>query len=304
MINSKQIIYPHLWFDQEAKEAVNFYLSIFPDSKIIHEVELNNTPSGDVLFLQFQLWGKEFLAINGGPNFKFNPSISFMVNFDPARDENAETMIDEAWEKLSDGGKVLMEYGSYPFSKKYGWIEDKFGLTWQLMLTEPEGEERPTIIPYLLFVDSKYGKAEAAYEFYQSVFKKSRPGQLVRYPEGMAPNQAGTIMFSDVQLEDQWFVLMDSGHEHHFAFNEAISFLVLCGSQEEIDYYWDKLSADPGAEQCGWLKDQFGISWQIVPRAMLEMMREGTTEQINRVNQENLKMKKINLEALLRVYNE
>lgn len=118
---------------------------------------------------------------------------------------------------------------------------------------------------------------------YLSVFGNSRQGTIARYPKGLEPDQEGTIMFSDFMLEKQWFTAMDSAHEHKFSFNEAISFMVKCDSQEEIDHYWEKLSAVPEAEQCGWLKDRFGVSWQIVPAEMDEMLEKGTPEQIARV---------------------
>jgi predicted 3-demethylubiquinone-9 3-methyltransferase (glyoxalase superfamily) len=95
---------------------------------------------------------------------------------------------------------------------------------------------------------------------------------------------------------------MDSARDHHFAFNEAISFLVPCETQAEIDYYWEKLSADPKAEQCGWLKDKFGLSWQIWPTAIGEMMKNGTREQIDRITQAFLPMKKFDLATLQRAY--
>ncbi len=109
-------------------------------------------------------------------------------------------------------------------------------------------------------------------------------------------------MFSDFMLLDHWFTAMDSAMDHDFQFNEAISFMVYCDTQEEIDDYWDKLSAVPESEQCGWLKDKFGVSWQIVPREMDEMMNNSTAEQINRLNQATLKMKKLDLAELKKVY--
>src|SRR5699024_11651880 len=124
----------------------------------------------------------------------------------------------------------------------------------------------PEIMPSFLFVGEQCGKAEEAMNFYLSVFKNTRPGEVARYPKNMEPDKEGTIMFSDFMLENQWFVANDSGQEHDFGFNEAISFMVYCNTQEEIDYYWTKLSAVPDAEQCGWLKDKFGVSWQIVSR--------------------------------------
>ena len=109
-------------------------------------------------------------------------------------------------------------------------------------------------------------------------------------------------MFTDFRLEGQWFVAMDSAHEHGYNFNEAISFMVYCEDQEEIDYYWNRLSAVPEAEQCGWLKDQYGVSWQIVPAVMDEMMRDEDPERLSRVTQAFLTMKKFDLAQLQRVY--
>jgi predicted 3-demethylubiquinone-9 3-methyltransferase (glyoxalase superfamily) len=166
------------------------------------------------------------------------------------------------------------------------------------MLTNPSGEPRPTIIPFLLFVGNNCGKAEEAREFYLSVFRNSKPGALFRYGPGQVPDKEGTIMFTDFMLENTWFTAMDSAHTHQFIFNEAISFLVQCETQEEIDDYWDKLSAVPNAEQCGWLRDKYGISWQITPAALEELMAKGTPEQRGRVTQAFLKMKKFNIAEL------
>jgi predicted 3-demethylubiquinone-9 3-methyltransferase (glyoxalase superfamily) len=109
-------------------------------------------------------------------------------------------------------------------------------------------------------------------------------------------------MFTDFKLAGQWFVAMDSGHEHRFQFNEAVSFMVYCTDQAEIDYYWNKLSADPSAEQCGWLKDQYGVSWQIVPADLDEMMEDQDPQRVARVTQASLKMKKFDLAELQRAY--
>jgi predicted 3-demethylubiquinone-9 3-methyltransferase (glyoxalase superfamily) len=295
-------ITPHLWFDKEAKEAAEFYTSLFPNSKITNITTLHDTPSGDTDVVTFELSGSKFMAISAGPLFKFNPSVSFMLNFDPSRDKNARENLDALWEKLSAGGTTLMPLQQYPFSERYGWIQDKYGLSWQLILSNPEGEERPFIIPSLLFVGAVCGKAEEAINFYLSVFKNSKRGITARYPKGMEPDKEGTLMFADFMIENQWFAAMDSAREHNFAFNEAISFMVYCDTQEEIDDYWDKLSAVPEAEQCGWLKDKFGLSWQIVPTAMDEMLRRGTREQIDRVTQAFLPMKKLDRAALQQAY--
>ncbi len=297
-----QIIIPHLWFDQEAREAAEFYTSVFPDSRITHTSTLHDTPSGDTDIVSFELGGQSFMAISAGPLFKFNPSVSFFVNFDPSRDPNARQNLDVMWDKLSQGGTALMPLQEYPFSKHYGWIQDRYGLSWQLILTEPEGEERPFIVPSLMFVGAVAGRAEEAINLYLSVFNNSKMGAIHRYGPGQEPDQEGTVMFADFMLAGQWFAAMDSAYPHEFAFNEAISLLVNCDNQQEIDYFWGKLSAVPEAEVCGWLKDRFGLSWQVSPVAMDEMMRAGSPEQIARVTQAFLQMKKFDLAELKKAY--
>lgn len=295
-------IVPHLWFDKEAGEAAQFYTSVFPESVITSRVTLGDTPSGDSEIVSFTIWGRPFMAISAGPLFKFNPSISFMVNFDPSRESRARELLDEVWDKLSEGGVPLMPLGEYPFSARFGWIRDKYGVTWQLMLTNPDGEPRPTIIPALMFTGENAGRAEEARELYLSVFERSRPGQLQRYGPGMAPDREGTVMFSDLMAENTWLMAMDSAHNHGFTFNEAISLLVRCETQAQIDRYWERLSVVPEAEQCGWLKDKFGVSWQIAPAMMDEMLAGGTPEQIERVTAAFMKMKKFDIAKLEQAY--
>lgn len=299
-----QKITPHLWFDKEAREAAEFYTSLFPDSKVTSITTLHDTPSGDTDIVSFELADQPFMAISAGPLFKFNLSVSFILNFDPSRDKAARENIDALWERLSEGGTTLMPLEKYPFSQRYGWVQDKYGLSWQLILSNPEGEERPFIVPSLLFVGDVAGRAEEAINYYLSVFKDSKMGALLRYGAGQEPDKEGTVMFADFMLEGQWFAAMDSAREHNFAFNEAISFLVNCDTQEEIDYYWSKLSAVAEAEQCGWLKDKFGLSWQISPTALQEMMTKGTREQVDRVTQAFLPMKKLDIKKLEEAFEQ
>ncbi|WP_058306784.1 VOC family protein [Gracilibacillus massiliensis] len=299
---SEQKIVPHLWFNNEANEAAQFYTSIFPDSKTISNTTIHDTPSGDSDLVSFNLAGYSFMAINGGPHFTFNPSISFFVNFDPSKDENARENLLQLWEKLSQDGTPLMPLQEYPFSKLYGWIQDKYGLTWQLILTNPDGEDRPFIVPSMMFVQDVSGKAEEASDFYLSVFHNTRRGEIARYPAGMEPEKEGNLMFTDFTLEKQWFAAMDSAQSHDFTFNEAVSLLIQCDNQEEIDYYWEKLSSDPNAEQCGWLKDKYGVSWQVWPKIMAEMIANGSSEQMERITKAFLKMKKFDIEKLVEAY--
>jgi predicted 3-demethylubiquinone-9 3-methyltransferase (glyoxalase superfamily) len=203
-------------------------------------------------------------------------------------------------EEVFRWGKALMPLDKYPFSERYGWVQDEYGVSWQLILTNPEGEERPFIIPSLFFVGNVCGKAEEAIKFYTSVFSNSKQGRIVRYPKGLEPNKEGTIMFSDFMLEKQWFAAMDSAQDHKFGFNEAISLIVKCANQKEIDYYWEKLSAVKESEECGWLKDKFGISWQVVPENIKELMESNP----DKTTPALLKMKKIIIKDLEKVGKE
>ena len=297
-----QKITPHLWFDKEAREAAEFYTSLFPDSKVTNITTLHDTPSGDSDIVSFELAGQSFMAISAGPLFKFNPSVSFFVNFDPSKDKDARNNLDKMWERLSEGGTALMPLDKYPFSERFGWVQDKYGLSWQLILSDPEGEERPFIVPSIMYVGDVAGRAEEAINHYLSIFKKSKLGAIARYGAGQEPDKEGPVMFADFMLEGQWFAAMDSAHEHNFAFNEAVSFLVDCDTQEEMDTYWERLSAVPEAEQCGWLKDKFGVSWQISSAALREMLTNGTREQVDRVTQAFLPMKKLDVAELQKAY--
>src|SRR5215831_20317097 len=301
MENSNKIT-PHLWFNKEAKEAAQFYCSLFPDSKIKNIKTIRDTPSGDCDIVTFNLSGQPFMAISAGPLFKFNHSVSFILNFDPRKDKDAQKNLDAIWGKLSEGGTTLMPLNEYPFSKRYGWIQDKFGLSWQLILSNPGGEDRPFIVPSLMFAGKVSGKAEEASNYYLSVFKNSKRGNIFHYPGGMAPDKEGTVMYTDFILDNQWFTAMDSARQPNLAFNKAISFIVNCNTQAEIDYYWSKLSAFPESEQCGWCKDKYGVIWQITPVALGEMLNNGTPAQAGRVTQAFLKMKKFDVEKLKKVY--
>jgi predicted 3-demethylubiquinone-9 3-methyltransferase (glyoxalase superfamily) len=290
-----QKITPHLWFDTEAVEAAEFYSAALPDSTVTNVTTIYDTPSGDTDIVSFELMGQPFMAISAGPLFRFTPAVSFLVSC-ATREE-----VDALWARFSEGGTALMPLESYPFAERYGWTEDRYGLSWQIMF---RGEEQTgqRIIPTLMFVGEVCGKAEEAISFYASVFPNSKVGPMVRYGKDEEPDAEGTIKHAGFLLEGQEFAAMDSARGDDFGFNEAISFLVSCESQEEIDYYWDGLSAVPEAEQCGWLKDRYGLSWQVVPSAMDEMLRTGTKEQTARVTEAFLKMKKFDIAELRRAY--
>ncbi|MCE7939766.1 MAG: VOC family protein [Chloroflexi bacterium CFX6] len=299
-------ITPHLWYDKEAAEAAAFYSSLFENSRTKSHVTLHNPPPfGDAYFVTIDLAGQEFQLISAGPLFQFNPSISFLVNC-ASREE-----VDRLWARLSDGGSVMMELGEYPFSPHYGWLADRYGLSWQLMhrAAGPIGRiyppDRPAVqklIPTVMFVGEVCGRAEEAMKFWTSLFEDGSIGEIARYEGGHGPDAAGTVMHGSFTLAGQQFAAMDSAYEHKFAFNEAISFIVNCATQEEIDHFWYKLSADPSAEQCGWLKDRFGVSWQVVPAGMEELLNDQDPERTARVTAAVLGMKKMDIAQLEAAY--
>lgn len=298
-----QKITPHLWFASHAEEAAKFYATVFDGSKLGQVIrytetgqEIHGQPPGSVMTVEFQLEGMSFIALNGGPHFKFNPSTSFMVNCSDKEE------VDKLWSKLSESGKVLMPVDSYPFSARYGWLEDKYGLSWQLIATDQKIQQK--IVPSLMFVGLNCGRAKEAVDFYLSTFKNSKSGTLSYYGPGQEPDQEGTLMFGDFMLENIIFSAMDSAHDHKFNFNEAVSFLISCNDQDEIDYYWNQLSAIPEAEQCGWLKDQFGVSWQVVPTVLNDMLTSPDPKKSATAMEALLNMKKIEIDALAKAHDQ
>ena len=297
-----QKITPFLWFDTQAEAAANFYVSIFKNSKIktlsrygSEGANASGRENGSVMTVAFQIEGQEFVALNGGPVFEITPAISFFVNCE------SEQEIDTLWEKLSEGGNILMGLNKYPFSEKFGWLKDKFGVTWQLMI----GEGMQKITPFLMFGGHQSGKTEEAMNFYVSLFSDAGIIHLERY--GAADEEIeGAIKYARFSLNEQEFMAMDSIREHSFAFSPALSFVVNCKSQEEINHFWDKLSEGgyEEAQQCGWLQDKYGVSWQIVPTAMGKMISDPDPEKSKRVMQAMLQMKKLDLRVLREAYEK
>jgi predicted 3-demethylubiquinone-9 3-methyltransferase (glyoxalase superfamily) len=284
-------IIPNLWYNTQVKEAATFYVSIFDNSRILDVTVIEDTPSGDAEMLSFQLEGQQFNALNGGPIFQLNPSISLMVSCSTAEE------VDRKYAALSQGGSDLMPLGEYPFSKRYAWVQDRYGLSWQLMLSEDKNIQQK-ITPSLLYSGCVSGKTEEAMTFYTSVFKGGTVNLISHYQPGEAALPEAKINYANFTLNGVNFAAMDNGYPADFNFNEAFSLMVYCDTQEQIDYYWNALSAVPEAEQCGWLKDRYGVSWQITPRILDDIMYHGTREEARRVTQAFLPMKKIDIKAI------
>lgn len=286
-----QRIIPHLWFDTQAVEAANWYVSIFAHSHITRVSQLHDTPSGDVDTVEFTLDGVDFSAISAGPTFALNAAISLMVTCRSAAE------VDALYAQLGKDASILMPLGAYPFSKRYVWLEDRFGVNWQLCYFETD-EVAQKIRPVLLFSAEVCGKAEEALAFYATVFPGSIPGYVNHYLPGEAQDARAKTNYAELDLLGHQFVAMDHSVGGDETFNEAFSFMVLCADQAEIDYYWEKLSFVPEAEQCGWLKDKFGLSWQIVPESMSELLSSAMPEEAQRITEAFLGMKKLDIHAL------
>ncbi len=273
-------LHPCLWFNGNAKAAAGFYCSLFPESKITAD-----TP----MVVNFELSGQKFMGLNAGPQFKFNPSISFFII------SESDEEIDELYKQLSDGGMVMMALGKYDWSEYYAFVQDRFGLAWQIMKGK-NSDVNQKITAAFLFVGSSFGKAAQAVEFYTKVFPQSSIDGILLYTKEKG-DAAGTVKHAQFILDKKVFMAMDGAGAHNFAFNEAISFVVECNNQQEIDFYWNILIADGGQESnCGWLKDKFGVSWQIVPTILGALM--GNPAKATRVMQAFMQMKKFDIAAL------
>ncbi|MGZ3687163.1 MAG: VOC family protein [Bdellovibrionota bacterium] len=276
-----------LWFDHQAEEAARFYASLFRSSQVGKAVpygpaasEASGQPEGSAMTVEFELEGVRFLGLNGGNQFHFSPAISLLVGC------TSEAEIDALWSKLSQSTRMPLQ--KYPFAEKYGWCQDRFGIDWQLILAP----RRQKIAPALLFANQKFGKAEEAIRFYTSVIPGSEIGMIAK------DEKTGAVLHSVVTLAGQDFVFMEGPLEHQFDFTPAISFVVGCESQKELDTIWSKLSAVPEAEQCGWLQDKYGVSWQIVPKHWGKRISDADPATRERWMEAVMQMKKLDFARL------
>lgn len=275
-------------FDNNLGEAVELYTSSFRNSRVESRTGSGKTMQSSA----FSLNGQEFLTFNGGSHFKFTPAISFFVNC-KTLDE-----VDRLWSKLSKDGFVLMELNSYPFSEKFGWVQDRFGVSWQLNLSKEEEK----IYPFLLFSGQQQGRVEEAIDFYTSQFPDSKILNMQRYTTSEGEKE-GTVKRSIFSLSGQEFMAVDSPIPHPLTFSEAISLFVRCETQTEIDERWETISVGGEKQKCGWLKDKFGVSWQIIPPTLGEMLQDEDPQKSQRVLHAMLKMDKIDIAELKRAYN-
>lgn len=273
-------IYPCIWFDGNAQQAAETYCAAFEKSTIL---------SSNPMVVIFEIMGKKFMGLNGGATFKPNPSISFFITC------TSKEQLDTAWNQLSADGKVLMPLDAYPWSDKYGWLEDKYGVSWQLSLGTPGTAPESDAFPSLLFTGDQNGKAEEAINFYTSLFESSKVEVISRYQPDEHDTE-GNIKYAQFTIDGQRMSVMDSSHNHAFSFNPGVSIVVNCETQEEIDYLWLNLTEGGRESRCGWCQDSFGVSWQIVPTILGELMSDPA--KAPKVVDAFMKMNKFDIQAL------
>jgi predicted 3-demethylubiquinone-9 3-methyltransferase (glyoxalase superfamily) len=293
-------IVPCVWLDGQAEQAAAFYGRTFPGGRITaisRYPESSDNPGGrargSVLTVELEVAGHRFTLLNGGPAFVLNPSISFFVHVDGAEEA------DRLFTALADGGQVLMPLDAYPWSPRYGWAQDRFGVSWQVM-----AERRPpggsTIVPCLMFSGPQHGRAEEAMRTHAGIFPGGRVVDVARYAAGEGPE--GTVKHGRFVLAGQDLVAMDSHLAHGITFNEALSLQVMCEDQATLDRFWTALGAGGVHGPCGWLKDRFGLSWQVVPAGIDRWMSGDDAAARDRAFAAMLTMGKLDIAALERAW--
>lgn len=287
--NKMEKIYPCLWLDNQAQEAAKFYTTVFEKGAINdtqYYLDDLHKPKGSVLTVDLTLANQRFILLNGGSDFKITPAISFFVDCETKEE------LEALWHALLEGGFALMPLQTYPFSEYFGWVQDRFGVTWQLALSNiPQ-----RISPAVMFANEKFGQAKQAMTQWLSLFPRSEI--LLEVPDGENLQQA---LFT---LNDMPFRVMDSPGKHDFGFTMGISFCVDCEDQAEIDYLWENLTQDGKEWDCGWLEDRYGVAWQIEPANWVHLVDTSHPERAQAVTNELYKMKKIDIARLEAVYNQ
>ena len=277
----KEKITPCLWFNNQAKEAATLYCSVFADAKITDQ---------SPFVTNINVSGQSITLLDGGPKYKPTPAISFYYICETA-DE-----LDRIWNAFSKEGTVMMALDKYPWGEKYGWIGDKFGISWQLALGKIS-EVGQKITPCMLFTGNQYGRVDEAIQHYSAIFKNTSVDGILRYGANEQPDQEGKVKHAQVVLNDQKLMLMESAASHNFTFTEGVSLTIHCESQEEIDHYWGKLTQNGEESMCGWLKDKFGVSWQIIPTILSKIMSDPM--KAGKAAQAFMAMRKLNIEQIV-----
>lgn len=277
----KEKITPCLWFNGNGGEAATLYCSVFANAKITAQ---------SPFVTAIDVAGQSITLLDGGPKYKPTPAISFYYIC-----ENTEEL-DRVWNALSKEGTVLMALDKYPWGEKYGWLNDKYGISWQIALGKIS-DVGQKITPCLMYTGKQYGRAEEAINHYSSIFKNVNIDGILRYGANELPDIEGKVKHAQIALNGQKFMLMDSAAPHNFNFTEGVSLTIHCENQDEIDHYWNRLTESGAESMCGWLKDKFGVSWQIIPTVLSKIMSDPA--KAGKAAQAFMAMRKLNIEQIV-----
>lgn len=277
----KENITPCLWFDNQAKEAAALYCSVFANTKIT---------AASPIVTSIDISGQSVTLLDGGPKYRPTPAISFFYICDKTQD------FERIWNTFMKEGSVMIPAGKYPWSEMFGWVTDKFGISWQISVGKLS-DVGQRVTPCLMFVGKQYGRADEAIAHYSSIFKKSKLDGILRYGPNEAPEEEGKVKHAQLAFNDYKFMLMESAAPHSFTFTEGVSLTIHCENQDEIDYYWEKLTESGQESMCGWLKDKFGVSWQIVPTMLDKIMKDPV--KAGKAAQAFMSMRKLNIEQIV-----
>jgi predicted 3-demethylubiquinone-9 3-methyltransferase (glyoxalase superfamily) len=277
----KEKITPCLWFNGEARDAASLYCSAFSPSRIT---------SQSPIVTGIEVGGQHITLLDGGPHYRPNAAISFYVGCETVSE------FDKIWNSLSSAGTEVTAPSKTSWSERYGFVTDKFNVSWQIGV-QASRDISQKVTPYFMFTGNQYGKAEEAINLYTKVFKGgSVHGDMVRYNQEDAPETAGYVRHAEVSLMKQKFMLADVASES-VPFTEGVSLTVHCENQEEIDYYWNRLTEGGKESMCGWLKDRFGVSWQIIPTVLSKLM--GDPAKAGKAAKAFMTMRKLDIEQLI-----
>jgi len=278
----KKQITPCLWYNGQSAAAAKLYCSVFANAKISAQ---------SPIVTEIDVAGQKFILLDGGPMYKPNPSISFYYIC-----ENEEE-IDRIWNAFTKDGTIMMPLDKYPWAEKYGWITDSFGVSWQFGLGKIS-DVGQKITPCLMFTGKQYGRAEEAIAHYSAIFTDPVVDGILRYSANELPDTEGNVKHAQMSINGSKVMLMESAAAHDFSFGEGVSLTIYCETQEEIDYYWEKLTESGAESMCGWLKDKFGVSWQIIPSLLGKIMSD--PEKAGKAAKAFMQMRKLNIEEIVK----
>ena len=277
----KEKITPCLWFNGQAQEAAKLYCSVFDNAKIT---------SQSPFVTGIDIDGQSVTLLDGGPKYKPTPAISFYYICEKPEE------LDRIWNAFSQEGNVLMALDKYPWGEKYGWLNDKFGISWQLALGKLS-DVGQKVTPCFLFTGKQYGRAVEAIDHYSSIFKGVKVDGILRYGANELPDKEGNVKHAQMSLNGYKLMLMESAAPHDFTFTEGVSLTIHCESQAEIDHYWGRLTESGAESMCGWLKDKFGVSWQIIPTILSKIMSDPA--KAGKAAQAFMSMRKLDIEQIV-----